>query len=122
MPASKPSPERRKRYRAGHTAERLAALYLIATGHRILARRYRTPSGEIDLIARRGRRIAFIEVKYRKTLADCEAAITPRLRHRVRRAANIWLAENPVFQQADLGFDLIFMRPRTWPVRLPDAL
>ena len=120
--ADKSSVERQNRYRQGHWAEVLAAAYLIAKGHRILARRLKTPVGEIDLIAVRGRRVAFIEVKRRRTQADCEAAITPRLRQRVHRAANLWLAKRPAYQNHDLGFDLVFIVPRSWPIYLKDTL
>ena len=114
--------ERQDRYRQGHWAETIAAAYLLAKGHRILARRFKCPAGEIDLIAIRGRRVAFIEVKRRPTQADCEAAITPRLRQRVHRAADLWLAKRPRYQTCDLGFDLIFIVPRSWPIYLKDTL
>ena len=81
-----PSPERQKRHRSGQTAELIAATYLLARGHRILARRFTTGAGEIDLITLKSGRIGFIEVKRRATLSDCEAAITPKLRQRVRAA------------------------------------
>lgn len=117
-----PAKDRLARYRRGISAEWLAAAFLIAKRHRILARRFKAPSGEIDLIAVRAGRVAFVEVKRRKTRADCEASITPRLRQRVRRAADIWLAQNPHYQNHDLGFDLIFICPLSLPLHLPDAL
>ncbi len=116
------SVDRQERYRQGQWAEYIAAAYLISKGHRILARRLKTPVGEIDLIAIRGRRVAFIEVKRRPSQADCEAAITPRLRQRVHRAADLWLAKRPRYQGHDLGFDLVFIVPRSWPIHLRDAL
>jgi putative endonuclease len=114
--------ERRQRYRRGHAAERIAAAYLIASGHRILARRFKTVAGEIDLITLRGGRIGFVEVKRRATRGDCEAAITPRLRQRVRRAADLWLGRNERYQQHDVGFDLVFVVPWRLPVIYRDAL
>ncbi len=114
--------ERQNRYRRGYWAEYIAAAYLIAKGYRILARRFKTPAGEIDVIAIRGGRVAFIEVKHRATRGDCEAAVTPRLRQRVRRAADLWLAKRPHYQGLDLGFDLVFIVPRSWPIHLRDAL
>ncbi len=113
---------RRRRYRSGLSAELIAAAYLIAKRHRILARRYKTSAGEIDLVARASGRIAFIEVKRRATLEECEAAVTVRLRQRVRRAAGLWIARNPQFKDHDIGFDLVFIMPRRWPVYLRDAL
>ena len=114
--------ERRRRHRSGLNAETIVAALLIASGHRILARRFKTPVGEIDLIAVKAGRIAFVEVKRRSTSEDCEAAITPMLRHRVRRAANLWLARNPRFQQHDIGFDLVFVVPWRFPLIMHDAL
>jgi putative endonuclease len=117
-----PSAQRQQGYRRGHTAEYAAAAFLIAKGHRILARRYKTSAGEIDLIVIRAKRIGFVEVKRRATLSECEAAITPRLQQRVRRAAELWIAKNPRFQSHDIGFDLVFVMPWRWPVHLRDGL
>jgi putative endonuclease len=111
-----------KAFWRGHYAEYLAAACLAAKGHRILVRRYKTHVGEIDIIAKRGRRIVFIEVKYRTTIEDCHAAVTPQTRRRVRGAADLWLARQERFQNFDLGFDLIFVVPRRWPVHLINAL
>ncbi len=60
-----------KAYRSGHAAETIAALMLRLKGHRIVARRYKTPVGEIDLVALKGKRLAFVEVKRRKTERGC---------------------------------------------------
>lgn len=114
--------DRRRANRRGRAAEVLAAIYLMATGHRVIARRFKTPVGEIDLIAVKRGRIAFVEVKQRATLADCEAAITGETRQRVRRAADWWLARQPRYQSYDLGFDLMFLPPWQRPVYLRDAL
>lgn len=94
----------------------------MARGYRILARRYKTRGGEVDLIAARRGRVAFIEVKRRATIADCEAAITETLSRRVRAAADHWLAARPEYQTAMIGFDLVFVTPWRWPQHLPDAL
>ena len=68
MGIGEPSRQRQSRYRSGHTAEFAAAAYLIARGHRILARRFKTPAGEIDLITLKAGRVGFVEVKRRATL------------------------------------------------------
>lgn len=117
-----PSPERRRRYRQGHAAERIAALFLVAKGYRVLARRAKTHLGEIDLIAVRGRRIAFVEVKARRSVATCEAAITPLLGARVRRAASLWLGRHPRYQQHEQGYDLVFVVPWRLPLHILNAL
>ncbi|MEQ1672390.1 MAG: YraN family protein [Hyphomicrobium sp.] len=117
-----PSRERQNRYRSGHTAEYVAAAYLMARGHRVLMRRFKTGAGEIDLVTLKGGRIGFVEVKRRATLAECEASITPKLRQRVRAAANLWMAKHPRYQASDCGFDLVFILPWRLPVHLKDAL
>jgi putative endonuclease len=117
-----PSSDRLQRYRRGHTAELVASAFLMAKGHRILARRFKTSTGEIDLITLKRGRIGFVEVKRRATLVDCEASITPKLRQRVRRAADLWLARHEKYQRHDLGFDLVFVLPWRLPVYLRDAL
>jgi putative endonuclease len=117
-----PSAERQSRYRSGHTAEFVAAVFLMAKGHRILARRFKSAAGEVDLITLRRGRVGFVEVKRRATLADCEAAITPKLRQRVRRASHQWLARNETYHRHDIGFDLVFVQPWKVPVLLRDAL
>lgn len=99
-----------------------AAALLIAKGYRILARRLRTPLGEIDIVAVRGRRIAFVEVKARRTLADCEAAIAPSLGPRIRRAAALWLARNARYQNCEQGYDVVFVVPWRLPRHIPNGL
>jgi putative endonuclease len=119
---NEPSPRRQQGYRRGHTAEVAAAAYLIAKGHRILARRFKCAAGEIDLITCKRGRVAFVEVKRRATLEECEAAITPRLRQRVYRASELWLAKHARYQTYQLGFDLVFVMPWRMPVHLRDGL
>jgi Holliday junction resolvase-like predicted endonuclease len=68
------SEKRIRAYRHGLFAETIAALLLRTKGHRILARRYKTPVGEIDLVALKGRRLAFVEVKQRRTIDDAGPA------------------------------------------------
>jgi putative endonuclease len=113
---------RRRSQRRGHVAEFAAAAFLIAKGHRILARRFKTPAGEIDLIAVKGKRLRFVEVKQRPTIAECEAAISPRSRQRVYTAADLWMARQPSYQSYDVSFDLVFVTPWSWPRHLTDSL
>lgn len=118
----RPHSERRRRYHRGLSAELIVAAVYVATGHRILGRRFRTPVGEIDLIAIRGKRVAFIEVKRRQRTEDAEDAITLTMRRRVRRAADLWFARNPRYQHYDVGFDLVFVVPWRFPIIMRDAL
>jgi putative endonuclease len=114
--------ERRRRHHSGVRAETIVAAVYFMTGHRILGRRFKTPVGEIDLIAIRKNRVAFIEVKRRQTTEDAEDAITLTMRRRVRRAADLWLARNPQYQDHDVGFDLVFVLPWRFPIIMRDAL
>lgn len=113
--------ERQARYRRGHFSERLAALSLMARGYSIVARRYQSAQGEIDLIAHRRRRLLFVEVKQRATLAACRAAITGTQRQRIRRAADAWLRHNPRFRSHEMHFDAIFVLPWRLPLHVPDG-
>jgi putative endonuclease len=112
---------RRAAYRRGHAGERLAAFRLMLGGYRILARRYRTKVGEIDLIARRGGVVAFIEVKRRGDLADGLEAVTPQARQRIRRAAELYIRRNPVLAEQTLRFDVMVVTPWSWPRHIVDA-
>lgn len=114
--------ERRRRYRRGHVSEWLAAALLTTRGYRILGRRIRTPQGEIDLVAARGRRLAFVEVKRRDTRELAEAALTPRQAERLARAAEHWIARRPAWQAHHVGLDAILVVPWRLPIHLPDAL
>lgn len=91
----------------GRGAEWLAAAWLRLKGYRIVARRLRTPVGEIDLIARRGRLLAFIEVKARAA-GDAEV-LTDRQRGRIARAAEAFAATRPDLAGLDWRFDLILV-------------
>lgn len=114
--------ERRARERRGHWAERMASIALMMRGYRILARREKTPLGEIDLIAVRGKRVAFVEVKRRATREAAEASVTAAQRARVRKAASLWLARNSAYQSYRIGFDIVFCIGLRWPQHLEDAL
>src|SRR5262245_64940533 len=85
------APERVAAFRTGISAESRAAAYLMAKGYRILAKRYRTPYGEIDIVARRRNLIDFVEVKARENLDDAAFAVTPRQQQRIINAARGWL-------------------------------
>ena len=91
----------------GIEAENIVANYLTNLGYEVLARRYKTKYGEIDLIARDGKEIVFIEVKYRKNINDCYEAISERQISRIRNAAELYLAENN-FDNLPVRFDAIF--------------
>ncbi len=116
--------EHQLRYRTGLLAEWKAALALRVRGYRILARRWKSSAGEIDLIAVRGKRIAFIEVKHRRHITDedAHAAIGPAQRQRVRSAAEQWVARNRPYREHLIGFDLVLVAPRHWPRIIQNGL
>jgi putative endonuclease len=114
--------ERRARLRRGRFAEMLAAAALMAKGYRIVGRNVKTRAGEIDIIAVRGERLAFVEVKRRLTLDDVEAAVCARQAARIRAAADYWLAKRPRYHQHVQGFDLVLLVPRRWPHHIPNGL
>lgn len=91
-------------------------------GYRILARRVRSRYGEIDLVAVRGQRLAFVEVKGRQVLRDGEDAIGHRQIERIATAAESWVSRHPRYQDHQLGFDVILVGPWRWPEHRPDAL
>lgn len=112
------SPERVAAFRTGLSAESRAAALLMAKGYRILAKRFRTPYGEIDLVARRRNLVAFVEVKARATLDDAAYAVTPRQQQRIINAAQAWLMAHPEHAEFDLRFDAVLIAPKRLPRHL----
>ena len=100
-----------KTYHAGIWAEYVAAIYLTVKGYRILKMRYKTKVGEIDLIARRGNTICFVEVKYRPTLDAACAAVLPQSMSRIKRAAEHYLLGCGT-ESSSLRFDVIGITPQ----------
>src|SRR5436305_14858749 len=94
-PIQAPRPERQIAFRTGISAESRAAAFLIAKGFRILARRWKSPVGEIDIVARRRSLLLFVEVKAREKLDDAAWSVTDRQRPRIVAAAEGWLAAHP---------------------------
>jgi len=93
-------------YDRGLQAERLASLWLRIKGYKILAQRYKTPVGEIDLIISKKNTIAFVEVKVRQTHRQALESLTPKMRRRIEKAALSYCAHNNI-DGRDLRFDLI---------------
>jgi putative endonuclease len=116
---------RRRAEWRGRRAEALAVLLLRLKGYRILARRLRLPAGEIDIVAARGRVVAFIEVKARADLTVALESVSLRQRRRLRGAAAQFIARDPRHVAADLRFDLVLVAPGrfsvTWPRHVVDA-
>ncbi len=112
---------RRRAERAGRAAETACARLLRLKGYRLLARRYRSGVGEIDIVARRGRLIAIIEVKARPDYATAVEAVDSRQRARIERAATMFLAKNAALASLTVRFDVMVVLPWRLPVHLEDA-
>jgi len=115
-----PRPERQAAFRQGLSAESRAA-YLIGKGFRILARRWKSPVGEIDIIARRRSLLIFVEVKAREKLDDAAWSVTPRQQQRIAAAAELWLAHHPDATFTDIRFDAVLVAPGRLPQHIPGA-
>jgi putative endonuclease len=107
--------------RRGRIAELLCRWHLRLRGWRIVARDWRCPSGEIDIVARRGGVLAIIEVKSRDNLGTAAAALLPRQRRRIARAAAAFLAARPDLAALRLRFDVMLVAPARPPRHLTDA-
>jgi putative endonuclease len=111
---------RAERERRGRRGEKLAAWYLRLKGWRILAQRVKTPRGEVDLVARRGRTVVFVEVKWRASAAELDLAIDPwRLRRVIAAAEGI----APRFTRAgdDQRVDVLLLAPGRFPRHIVNA-
>ncbi len=112
---------RRAAYAYGLHAETIATLWLRARLFTILQRNYRVKGGEIDIVAKRGRTIAFVEVKARGALEDAAVAITSQKQRRFRHAANRWIATHPWAVDCTLRADAIFIAPGRLPRHVENA-
>jgi putative endonuclease len=108
-------------FRLGLSAESRAAAFLIAKGYRILARRWRSPVGEIDIVARRRKLLVFVEVKARDSLDAAAESVTPQQKRRICAAAEAWLAANPDDTVRDMRFDAMLVAPGRMPRHIPGA-
>jgi putative endonuclease len=113
--------DRQRAQRRGNFAELLCRWHLRLRGWRIVARDWRCPAGEIDILARRGGVLAIIEVKSRRDFADAAAAILPRQRRRIARATSAFLLMRPDLAELVLRFDVMLVAPARPPQHLPDA-
>ena len=120
-PVGPPRLERQIAFRTGISAESRAAAFLIAKGFRILARRWRCPLGEIDIVARRRRLLVFVEVKARESLDDAAWSVTERQRMRIAGAAEVWLAQHPDDRIRDIRFDAMLVAPGRIPRHITAA-
>ena len=115
------SERRRRAWRRGRRGETLCVWHLRLCGWRILARNIRSAVGEIDIVARRGRIVAFVEVKARRDAVDAAHAIGDRQRQRIARAAASFMAGRPGLAGLDMRFDAMLVAPGRLPRRIVDA-
>ena len=95
----------------GRAGEGRAALWLRLKGYRILARDWRSPVGEVDIVAWRGGTLVLVEVKARPTLAEAAADLRPRQRARIARAAEAFRQRRPELADAAVRFDAVLVAP-----------
>jgi len=112
------SPARVAAFRTSLSAETRASAYLMAKGYRIMAKRFRTPYGELDLVVRKRNLVVFIEVKARASVDDAAYAVTPRQQQRIIDAAQGWLMAHPEHADFELRFDAMLIAPRRLPRHL----
>jgi 16S rRNA (cytidine1402-2'-O)-methyltransferase len=113
--------DRKAAFRRGRRGERTALWWLRLKGYRILAQDYRSPAGEIDVVARRGSTLAVIEVKARDSAAAAVEAILPRQRNRIFNAARLFVARHPRHGRCTIRFDIMLVTPGRWPRHIVNA-
>jgi putative endonuclease len=121
VPPRQPRPERVAAHFTGLSAESRAAAYLVAKGYRIVARRFRSPVGEVDIVARRRGVLVFVEVKARNNLDDAALSLLPRQQQRIAAAAGAWLAAHPEDGESNIRFDAVLVAPGKIPRHIPAA-
>lgn len=112
--------KRQKAEQQGREGETRAALWLQAKGWRILAKRVKTPRGEIDLIAKRAGLVAFVEVKWRRKASDLDHAIDAHRLSRVAAAVEC-VAHEYAAEGEDIRVDVILLAPSTLPRHIANA-
>jgi putative endonuclease len=121
MSGSAKNAKRVAAFRLGVSAEGVAAILLGAKGYRTIARRWKSPVGEIDLVVKRGRLIVFVEVKARKALDQAAESVLLRQRRRIVAAAEAWLAAHPEHAGYDMRFDAVLVAPGRMPQHIVSA-
>jgi len=112
---------RKKAQFRGRMAEYIATLYLRMKFFSILKKNFKTPVGEIDIIAKRADLLIFVEVKMRSSKHGMAEALEAVNQRRIIRAAKYFLARNPQMADKNLRFDVIFLKPLAFPVHLRGA-
>jgi putative endonuclease len=108
-------------YKKGVYAEKIAVLLLSLKFYRIIAKRYKTQIGEVDIIAVRGKTVIFIEVKKRASLEQLFNSINIKQQKRVINAAELFLSRNRQYQNYVKRFDAILITPKLLPLHIKNA-
>lgn len=112
---------REKAERHGHLAETIALWFLRLKGYRLLARRFKSPAGEVDLIMRRGATTVFVEVKARGTVEAAVTSITAYQSRRISGAAAFYSSRDPLAAQGFCRFDIVAVPSYLWPSHIENA-
>ncbi len=116
-----PNRGRMKAERRGRVSEYVAALYLLMKGYRIVAMRYRSRGGEVDIIARKGVVIALVEVKARDSAQRAVDAVGFSSQQRIRSAGDHWLSRQRDATALSVRCDIVAIVPGRWPRHFIDA-
>jgi putative endonuclease len=100
---------KKKTYQFGVLAEKIVMCFLILKGYKILFWRYKTYFGEIDIIAKKNKVIAIIEVKARKSKSSIEEVFQMKQAYRINKAAEFFLTKNPQFRKYEVRFDFVLL-------------
>ncbi len=112
---------RQRAERKGRNAELIARLWLMIKGYRILNTRFKTKVGEIDIIAKKGKTIAIVEVKARKLETTALESINTKQRRRIERSTELWLKKSGYIHTISPRFDIIAIVPKRFPIHIKDA-
>lgn len=115
------SSKRTKAEHFGRKGEFWAKIFLSLKGFRVIDQRFKARGGEIDLIAKRGEMLVFVEVKARRKQEHLGEAFEAVRKDRIISAAQYWLSQNPQYQTRTIRFDVIGLAPLFWPVHIVDA-
>ncbi len=113
--------KRKRAQRWGHMSEWLAAGFLMLKGYRILAMRYKTKLGEVDIIAKKGNLIIMVEVKARRTIEEAFDSVTVTSQRRIEAAGDLWLGKQKNAHILSIRYDIIAVRPWKWPHHYENA-
>lgn len=120
MVANKPDQTRLARYKKGIRAERWAQAKLRLSAYGVLTQRYKTPFGEIDVVARRGKTLVYVEVKARASAHLALSAVSSQQQRRIVQAAQHFIAQYPEYAHHTMRFDVMCVVPR--PFWLPHII